>query len=219
MSLRSSAETPSVLRCLDRVRSRLLVEAESSPEESHALDAADLPITQCPAGSDLTHKPGPLFIASGWACRVREIGESGRQILGFILPGDAIGLRWTDPAPPHRTIALTSLYLLDGHGLTGLDRCLARSERAEHHRHLDHTVRLGALSAYEAMCHFLTELHDRLQQVGLAQKGRFELPVAQDVLGDALGISEVHANRILSQLKRDGLLELGPGWAALPYRA
>ena len=212
------------------VRRRLSAEADLHPDDIALIDATCVAVTTRAAGADLTLETGPLFLTAGWACRVRELGQHGRQILGFVLPGDPIGLRDAAEARAHRTVALTRVSLLDGREMTpvlaaqpethrGLASALAGAERAEHHRHLDHAVRLGALGAYHAMRHFLGELHDRLMLVGLAREGRFEMPVAQEVLGEALGISEVHANRVLAQLRRDRRLELGPGWAMLPDRA
>jgi CRP-like cAMP-binding protein len=177
-----------------------------------------------PAGSALGVDGERLFLVSGWGCHVRDLGDEGRQILGFILPGDPVGRADSQYQPNHRAIALTRVTLIDATLLerearsrpeSGVAAALARADHVEHGRHLDHAVRLGALSAYRAMRHFMRDLHDRLADVGLASGGRFELPVAQDVLGDAMGISEVHANRVLAQMRREGLLELGPGSATL----
>lgn len=217
-------------RGFDLIRRRLAVEADLHAADIALIEHACAPVSSRAAGTDLTLEPGPLFLTAGWACRVRELGGHGRQILGFVLPGDPIGVPDGGLAAPHRTLALTRVSLLDGQALAGavlsdpaahrgLAAALDGAARAECHRHLDHAVRLGALDAYQAMRHFLTELHDRLEAVGLAHAGRFDLPVAQDVLGSALGVSEVHANRVLAQLRRDGLLELGPGWALLVDRA
>lgn len=215
---------------LDFVVRRLSAEPDLAPQDlSLVSDVCRAGGTRA-AGADLTGEAGPLFLASGWACRIRALEPHGRQVLGFVLPGDPIALGDADQTPAHRTLALTRVSLLDGRELAGrlsiepdrhqgLAVALDRAERAEHRRHLDHAVRLGALSAYQAMLHFLSELHDRLALVGLAKDGRFDLPVAQDALAVALGISEVHANRVLAQLRRDGALKLGPGWAALPGRA
>ena len=63
------------------------------------------------------------------------------------------------------------------------------------------------------------ELHDRAAAAGLADDGRFLLPLTQEVLADALGLSVVHVNRVLQQLKRDRLIELHGGRARLLDRA
>jgi DNA-binding Lrp family transcriptional regulator len=51
----------------------------------------------------------------------------------------------------------------------------------------------------------------RLRAVGLTQDSSYELPVSQAELGDALGLSTVHVNRTLQELRRDGLIELRGG--------
>lgn len=58
------------------------------------------------------------------------------------------------------------------------------------------------------MAHLLLELHRRLNAIGRARELEFELPVTQTDLGDCLGLSTVHVNRVLQQLRRDGLIEV-----------
>jgi DNA-binding transcriptional regulator LsrR (DeoR family) len=56
--------------------------------------------------------------------------------------------------------------------------------------------------------HLLLELHRRLDAVGRTQEWEFELPVTQADLGDCLGLSTVHVNRVLQQLRREGRIEV-----------
>jgi CRP-like cAMP-binding protein len=69
-------------------------------------------------------------------------------------------------------------------------------------------VSAGRRNAYEALAHLLCELHVRLQRVGLVQSDQFELPFAQELLADALGLSVVHTNRMVQRLRRDKLVKL-----------
>jgi CRP-like cAMP-binding protein len=224
MNVHVATETAVDPRALDLVRRRLSAEVPLGPQDEELIQLACRPAASRPDGAELGLDGERLFLASGWACHVRELGDEGRQILGFILPGDLVGRADSQDPPAHRAIALTRVTLLDATLLerearsrpgSAVAAALARADHREHARHLDHAVRLGALSAYRAMRHFLGDIHDRLAAVGLASEGRFDLPVAQDVLGDAMGISEVHANRVLAQMRREGLLELGPGSATL----
>jgi len=57
------------------------------------------------------------------------------------------------------------------------------------------------------MAHILLELLKRLEVVAMADDGRFELPVTQEILADTLGLSLVHVNRTLRRLREGGLLE------------
>jgi Crp-like helix-turn-helix domain len=82
-------------------------------------------------------------------------------------------------------------------------------------------VGLGRRSAYQRIAHVLSEIFVRLHAVGLTQDSSYQLPVSQAELGDALGLSTVHVNRTLQELRRDGLIELRGGkveikdWATL----
>src|SRR5262249_33776928 len=72
---------------------------------------------------------------------------------------------------------------------------------------INHVVRLGRQAALERLGHLLLELHWRLDQVGLAENWSFALPLTQEFLADATGLSIVHVNRTIQQLRRDGLLD------------
>ncbi|MNR30865.1 Nitrogen fixation regulation protein FixK [compost metagenome] len=76
-------------------------------------------------------------------------------------------------------------------------------------------VRLGRQSAHERTAHFLLEWRQRCRIAGLAEGERFPMPLTQEVLSDALGLSIVHLNRTLQHMKREGLIEVKRGWIAL----
>ena len=79
----------------------------------------------------------------------------------------------------------------------------------------DHIVRLGRQTAYERMVHLMLEFHHRLQIAGLATNDSFPMPLTQEVMADSLGLSVVHVNRTLQQVRRDGLLEIRSGQVKL----
>jgi CRP-like cAMP-binding protein len=97
----------------------------------------------------------------------------------------------------------------------GLAKAVGLCESTEEARLLDHVVRLGRHTAYERVAHLLLELRERLAAAGLGDDRRFPLPVTQEVLADALGLSVVHINRILQQLRRERLIETRAGQAVL----
>ena len=72
----------------------------------------------------------------------------------------------------------------------------------------EQVVRLGRRSAVERMTHLFLEIHKRLQLVGLAEPESFELPLTQEVIADLMGLSVVHVNRTLRQLRLRGLIEM-----------
>jgi CRP-like cAMP-binding protein len=70
------------------------------------------------------------------------------------------------------------------------------------------TLNLGQRSAYERLAHLLIELYMRLRAVGRAHDGRCDFPLTQNDLADATGLTAVHVNRTLQELRRDRLIEL-----------
>ena len=76
---------------------------------------------------------------------------------------------------------------------------------------VEHLVDLGRRNALERTVHFLLELGARLRLVGLGSQAGYACPLSQYLLSDALGLSAVHVNRILRQLREDGLLTFRNG--------
>jgi CRP-like cAMP-binding protein len=67
---------------------------------------------------------------------------------------------------------------------------------------------VGQREAYNRMAHVLCELLVRLRAVGLAEDHACEMPITQGEFADAMGITPVHVNRVLQQMRADGLIEL-----------
>lgn len=163
-------------------------------------------------------------MASGWACLSHDLDDGRRQIVAFLLPGDAVGFDLlTQSRVSTKVLALTPAKIqrvrpsqLSTIALSpGLGRALAVASDQQQTRMIHHVVRLGRQTAYERCGHLLLELHARLALVGEALGDSFRLPVKQEVLADALGLSLVHINRTLQQLRRDGLVEVHGGSAIL----
>ena len=158
----------------------------------------------------------PRLVLEGWALRQRNLTDGRRQIFGFLLPGDVVGLCGRpDNLAMCSVVAATPLvssplpFLAgamsrDGGPLKDIVwRMIAQEEAGLR----DQVVRLGRQSAHERLIHLLLEFYVRLKGMGLVQGQSFHLPLSQEVLSDALGISVVHTNRILQQLKREHLIE------------
>jgi CRP-like cAMP-binding protein len=173
------------------------------------------------AGHELIAEGEPLnrpsLLLEGWALRQRVLSDGRRQIFSFILPGDGFGF-----CPRHdgtslsSTVTLTQVVVarmpllsdaLHRTPQTALGRTAWNMLSLEESCLVNETVRLGRQSAYERLIHLLLEFHDRLAAVGLARDGAFTMPFTQEVLSDALGLSTVHTNRTLQQLRRERLIE------------
>ena len=68
------------------------------------------------------------------------------------------------------------------------------------------TVCLGRRSARERLAHLLCEFSVRFKKSTLGDEMAYELPMTQEQLGDALGLTPVHVNRVLKSLETDGLI-------------
>jgi len=167
----------------------------------------------------------PRFIVQGWAASVQWLADGRRQIFAFLLPGDAVGVSLRPAANLRATIvALTPLQSVDASPVmgairtpderwSGLRTAVNRRERLEEERLRSQILRLGRQTAYERMCHLFLELRERLAAVGLARGGglQFPMPLTQEVLADATGLSIVHVNRTLKEMRRDRLIDLHGG--------
>ena len=169
----------------------------------------------CTAGTQIRR---PFAVVSGWLLRTRLLLDGRRQVLGFYLPGDTVHLDLhEDPVAPCTVECLTDVTLADIEPLrrhimnarfsdpvsAAVRSTLAMDEVIA----LANISRLARQSAYERVALLLLELHHRLSTVRLSSADGFHLPVTQQVLSDALGLSVVHVNRTLMQLKRDGLVD------------
>ena len=178
-----------------------------------------------PAGMELvreTHPLNPRVLVSGWAARVRNLEDGRRQIIGLILPGEGIGIcRRPQPLALCPVIALTPIQTLDARPLVtaiadpvthgALSAAVDVAGAMDEAWLMDQIVRLGRLTAYERLAHLIMELHSRLRALGMETEGSLPFPLTQEMLADATGLSMVHVNRTLQQLRRDKLIEVGQG--------
>ncbi len=72
-------------------------------------------------------------------------------------------------------------------------------------------VSMGRRNSVERVAHLMCEICVRARNIGLGEGNSLELPLTQTVLGDALGLTPVHVNRVLRKLRLSGVMELGAG--------
>jgi CRP-like cAMP-binding protein len=103
--------------------------------------------------------------------------------------------------PTASVLALTELY-------PRVTRLLWRDTLIEAAVFREWMLSIGRRPAYERTAHLLCELISRLRAVGLADDHCCDLPITQSDLADALGLTAVHVNRMLQQLRDNGFIEL-----------
>jgi len=192
-----------------------------SEAEKQAIQSAPLRLWQVASHQDIVSdraRPAEVhLIANGFACRYKVLHDGRRQITAFLMAGDFCDLRglllhqmdFGVAALGPTTLAVISherlMGILEKHprlafGLwrdTMIDAAICRQW----------LTNIGRRSAYAGIAHLLCEIWLRMQAVELAHDGSFELPMTQAEIGDALGLSTVHVNRTLQQLRADSLIE------------
>lgn len=151
----------------------------------------------------------------GMACSSKMTGDGGRQIIAFHLPGDlpdllSLHVGTMDTTVTTMTPASIGIILHeDLRALFGNPRlvtALWRSLVADAAVTREWVVNLGDRQALPRTAHLLSELINRMEGIGAVDGDSFDLPITQEKLADALGMSSVHANRCLQNLRRRGLI-------------
>lgn len=156
------------------------------------------------------------FIKQGMAARYKVLRNGKRQIVNVMVPGDIVGLpgSFLDQAP-FSVIALTDMRLEVCAHEAFIAACYRRPKFAlalswlavqEATMNAEHIVDIGRRTPVERLAHFLLEMHARLAVVGHARDDTFDLPISQEVMSDALGLSVPHLNRMLAKLRKDGMI-------------
>jgi CRP-like cAMP-binding protein len=162
------------------------------------------------------------LIISGFACRYKITGEQGkRQILSFHIAGDIPDLMSLHIAKMDHnlsTVAPSRLMFIPHH--TVRDLCKAHPNLANvfwRETLIDAGIfrewvtNVGRRDAYARIAHLICEMFQRSQAVGLTEGTTFHWPITQTELGDATGLTTVHVNRTLKELRKDGIVEIQHG--------
>ena len=157
------------------------------------------------------------LILEGFACRYKLLKNGSRQIVAFLVPGDFCDLHvFILKAMDHSISTLSPAQVVD----VPRERILEMMERPALARAMwwaslvdgavlrEWLLNIGQREAEQRIAHLLCELHARLKVVGLADGGRFALPITQAEIGDSLGLSAIHVNRSLQILRAENLISL-----------
>jgi CRP-like cAMP-binding protein len=163
--------------------------------------------------------PAPRVLLRGWACHKRILADGRKQIMHLLLPGDFIGSpcrRGMLSCSSVTTITSARIGLFDELVDPALRDVLLSSDAQTEAYLMNHLVRLGQQNAYERFAHLLLEIRERLTASGIPVTPFFDLPLTQEAIANVLGVTSVHANRTIQQMRRDGLIEFQAGKVQLP---
>lgn len=183
-----------------------------------ALEKAIESSTMHRAHSELVREGQPagtgLLIVKGWAAHLLYLPDGRRQIIRLLLPGDVIDISRYDRELASSTV-LTLTDVKTCHApradlSPSLARAYAIDCAIERSCLVAQIMRLGRLHALEKLSDLLLEVHERLSMAGEVQADSFDFPLTQEVLSDVLGLTAVHVNRTLQQMRHADLID----WSA-----
>ena len=166
------------------------------------------------------------IVLSGWACRYKQLEDGRRQIISLFLPGDFCDyngfiLREMD----HSIGTLTPVMVAEvsRETLESITFAHPRITQALWWETLvnfaiqrEWTVNLGQREALERVPHLLCEIFIRLRGVGLTSGSTCDFPITQGELGEATGLTSVHVNRTLQDLRASNLIVLRDKTLTIP---
>lgn len=177
------------------------------------------------AERDMVHQgqseQAAYILSVGWVCSYKLQPDGTRQIVDFQIPGDFLGLRSVllrtsdhsfEPVGNIQAAEVLTSDLLEAFAQTPrLAMAILWAASRDEAMVVEHLVGLGRRDADARLAHFLLELGARLALVGLGSKEGYDCPLTQYHLADALGLSAVHVNRVLRQLRENGLATFRDG--------
>lgn len=208
---------------------RLRISSNISEEDVGEIEALPIAVRQYPADTpvvrDGERATDCCLIADGFCARSKTIASGKRQILSLHIPGDIPDLM------------SLFLHVMD-HDLSTLTACTLGFIshdvlRRLHHRNprvaemfwrdtlidaamfREWIVNVGQRPAPARLAHVMIELRERLRIIGRVDGASFEMPLTQEQIGEALGITAVHANRVIRQLRQEGIVEFHRGRVAV----
>ncbi len=164
------------------------------------------------AGSEPEHS---ILLLEGFVYRHKSLKDGSRQILQINVPGDFVDLHsFVLKQMDHGISSFTECRLVCvphsalieiSERLPHLTRLLWLNTVMDAALHRERMMTLGRRSALGRIAHLFCELHVRLDVVGLADGTAYDLPIRQADIAELLGLTPVHINRMLRELREMGL--------------
>ncbi len=162
--------------------------------------------------------PRELFIVrEGWLHSSVVLGNGSRQIMRFHFRGDILGLPLLAFRDSPETLTAVTDVTLCPFGRDRLGALIADHPRlaalllslavAGRVSLADRLASIGRTSARARVAVLICEIYRRMRVLGLARDGSIQLPLTQEDIGDATGLTAVHVNRMMRALVEDGLID------------
>lgn len=167
-------------------------------------------------------RPGHVFvILDGWACRYKILPSGTRQVLAFLMPGDCCDLHVGLLEQMDHCIQAITPALVATISRTEMDAMMSENPNIAKALYIAQLVDEGTMRAWitsmgrrssiERVAHLMCELYLRARNIGLTSEPEFALPLSQTLLADSLGMTAVHLNRVLKELRLSGAMTLQRG--------
>jgi CRP-like cAMP-binding protein len=196
--------------------------SEITAEERQLLLQLPLTVKSFEAGTDIVSEgdrtKNCCLVLEGLVCRYKTVANGNRQILSLHIPGDIPDLHSLHIEQMDHslgTLTASRVGFIPHEAVRRLSRTSYRIAEAFWREALvdaavfrEWMVGIGRRSAQSRLAHFLCEFATKLRVIGGSDGIRFELPMTQTEIGDALGLSTVHTNKTLRALREAGLIEL-----------
>ena len=207
--------------CHDKMLNKLRTRSELSEADVAAVRALPCQVRMVESGSYLVREGDPpklcALLMTGFAFRQKTTQDGARQILSFHVPGDLLDLpslflKIADHSV--QTLVRSQVAFIAVPALRelvleqpGIARAMWVDALVDGSISREWELNLGQRDARARIAHILCELASRMEAAGLLEsKDLFELPITQEQLGDAAGLTSVHVNRTLQALKAEELI-------------
>ena len=204
---------------------RLRTSSGISDDDVKEIEQLPIAVRQYPAETpvvrDGERATDCCLIADGFCARSKTIPSGKRQILSIHIPGeipDLMSLFLHVMDHDLSTLTPCTLGFIRHETLGKLDRrrpsvgeLFWRDTLIDSAMFREWIVNVGQRPAPARLAHVMIELRERLRVIERLDGNSFEMPLTQEQIGEALGITAVHANRVIKQLRQEGIVELHRG--------
>jgi CRP-like cAMP-binding protein len=196
-----------------------------NPDELASIAGLEARRRPIPAHTEVVHERQEghhaFILQEGWAFAYKLLPDGGRQVIDFAVPGDLMGLRSVLlRTSDHAFAAVNDIVVAEVsaqqmiatfHQMPRLRAAILWAASRDEAMVVEHLVSVGRRSALVRTAHLLVELGLRLQLVGRGSENGYMCPVNQYQLADALGLTAIHVNRVLRQLRERRLVTFRDG--------